>query len=232
MNSKRPGFSPIYLTIIFGVGTFLLLGTYFIITKKIPPRQVAITGTKTYDKVCPTNPATTAKENQSDVLVNNNKPYSPVLIKEWSYYNNTKYNYEIQNVSNLWDLISYTTPESEADNINLRLKSDITPAESGFVIGVLEDFPYSGAKEYCENNEGNQAEYGFICVEDSSRFMTVPVEIGEVFWQKFEKNSVGLVPSGYLAFERYYKGDLYLIFSHGINEEDTSSILKTFKHLD
>jgi hypothetical protein len=137
----------------------------------------------------------------------------------WTTFQNPKYGYEITNPGG-WLL---TKDDADLASVNLRLSTDTTPAESGFSIGVYQNSKYKTMKELCDNTTPDTS--GVLCTD---HIKGAQITIGSVAWNQYTTDSIGLPPTGYVAFDTYHNGNMYVIYSSISNFDDITKVLKSF----
>jgi len=143
------------------------------------------------------------QQTKKTIQKDNSNP--PNLLTQDNEFINTKYNYSIT----YSDIFEITTPNPEtASSVNFRKKDDNIPAESGISLKVIESS--ASLKDVCgtpflENQ-------GILC--DKSTFKYTPL-LDSLPWEVYEKNVIGIVPTGYIYASMFRDNKIYLIVNYG-----------------
>lgn len=91
-------------------------------------------------------------------------------------------------------------------SVNFRLKSDQTPAQSGFSVNVMDNPKSLTLKEWLRQNPDNGSLFPAV-TGVTETFITV----NGISWEQFTSGSVGTVPSGHVLFAAVHSGKLYYV---------------------
>lgn len=149
-------------------------------------------------------------------------PPTPNPLTQDTEFVNTKYMYQVA-YSSIFD-ISTQTPV-RAETVNFRKKTSDVPGESGVSISVLESS--ARLKDICGTPYlQNQ---GILCTKDTFQFSPL---LGDLPWEVYEKDVVGVVPSGYIRGSLFRNNYLYLIIDYNNSPNEADTFINNFKFLD
>jgi uncharacterized protein (UPF0333 family) len=143
------------------------------------------------------------------------------LLIQDNEFINTKYNYKVT----YSDIYEISTPNPEgSETVNFRKKDDDIPAESGISITVLEST--ASLKDACgtpflENQ-------GILCNKNNFRFTLLQDSLP---WEVYEKDIVGIIPSGYVHASLFRKNYVYLINNYGYKTIEADVFVDNFKFI-
>ncbi|MFH0937442.1 MAG: hypothetical protein V1808_04075 [Candidatus Daviesbacteria bacterium] len=146
-------------------------------------------------------------------------------ISNWKIYINTKYSYQLQYPST-WLVRAMDNDKQleQTSEANFRAVADETPDISGFSLSVISNPKNLSLTDWVKQNPDN----GGLLPNVNGINSTV-VSINGLNWEKFDEDSIGTVPTGYVKYALAHGGNLYHIVLYSADAKILDQILSTFK---
>ena len=179
---------------------------------------IGIYGYRLYQDKASLTPGSTASYPSTSPLPDRPKN---ILTAEKKFVN-TAHNYTIS-YPELYEIV---TPNAQTSSqVNFRRKDDKIPTHSGITVNVIES--NSTLSEQCGSDLLER--YGILC---NKKTITMnPLLDGPVAWELYEKDIVGMVPSGYVYASAYRDGKLYYIVNTLNQDIDAYVFMTNFRFI-